>query len=215
MKRGVIFDMDGVLIDNRDVHIEAFVALAKIHNIELSMDTMISHFGKSNSEIFPAIFPNIDFTPELINTLNIEKEEIYRRLYTDVQPVAGLIEMIDYLKSCGIKLAVGSSGPRKNIDFILQKCGISDKFDVIVDGNSVTRAKPDPEIFLVAAQGLGTSPAETLVFEDSFAGIEAAHRAGMECVVLATTFARDKHKQDQHIGVDFTEIMPIIDSIIK
>ena len=86
---------------------------------------------------------------------------------------------------------MGSSGYRANVDFVLDKCHIEPYFTAIVAGDEVTRCKPDPEIYLTAASKLGLKPSECLVFEDAEAGIEAAKRAGMKVVALATTFTRE------------------------
>ena len=104
---------------------------------------------------------------------------------------ARLVELLEELRRRGIRCAVGSSGCRENVDFVLSNCGITDYFSCIVSGDRVTRCKPDPEIYLLAAEGLRLSSAECLVFEDARVGITAARRAGAgRIVALATTLPR-------------------------
>ncbi|MDE6827910.1 MAG: HAD-IA family hydrolase, partial [Alistipes sp.] len=108
------------------------------------------------------------------------------------RPVEGLADLLGRLRAAGIRCAVGSSGCRKNVDFVLEKCGIEGCFDAIVSGDRVTHCKPDPEIYLTAAAALELTPAECVVFEDAKAGIEAARRAGAgRIVALTTTLPRE------------------------
>ena len=101
-------------------------------------------------------------------------------------------ELLERLHAAGIRCAVGSSGCRTNIDFVLEKCGIGGYFDAIVSGDRVSHCKPDPEIYLTAAAALELEPSECVIFEDAKAGIEAARRAGAgRIVTLTTTLSRD------------------------
>jgi beta-phosphoglucomutase len=99
----------------------------------------------------------------------------------------GAAEYIQYIRAKDVKIALGSAS--KNAPLILQRIGISSLFDVIIDGNKVSQAKPDPEVFLRAAEELNVSPPECVVFEDAEAGIEAAHRAGMSAVGIGKATA--------------------------
>ncbi len=209
MIKAVIFDMDGVLVDNRDVHIESFLQWCSLHGVSMNREKVLSYFGMSNDEIFPAVLGRDDLTKEELYNFGQEKEEIYREKFaSEIAPTKGLVDMLDGLKELGIKMAVGSSGMRKNVDFVLEKCGIGDYFEAVVDGDQLTRAKPDPEVFLKAAERLGVAPSETLVFEDSFAGIAAARAAGMKVVALATTFPREQHTDHDALVDDFSQITP-------
>lgn len=107
--------------------------------------------------------------------LGDEKEAIYREIYApEIEPMPGLVALLDKLRDAGIRCAVGSSGCRANVDFVLEKCDIESFFDAKINGDMVTRCKPDPEIYLTAAAALGLAPAECVVFEDAKAG----HRVG-------------------------------------
>lgn len=207
MKKAVIFDMDGVLVDNRDVHVEAFSRWFESKNLVIDKELLFKHFGMSNEEIFPPLLGRNDLTKEQIDVFGQEKETIYREIFeSSIAPTPGLIKILDELKAMGVKIAVGSSGMRKNVDFVLEKCGIASYFDAIIDGDQLHRAKPDPEVFLLGAAAMGVEPADCVVCEDSFAGIQAARSAGMSVVALATTFAQDLHKDYDVIIDDFTQI---------
>ena len=209
MVKGVIFDMDGVLVNNRDAHIEAFVILCRRYGVNMDREQMMPVFGRGNNEILPAVMPREIIDRVGMANLDIEKEEIYRQIYAEsIEPVAGLDGFLHELKSAGCRIAVGSSGPKLNVDFVLEKCGFTELFDVAVNGDMVTRLKPDPDIFLTCALMLGVAPADCVVFEDTFTGLEAARRAGMKVVAVATTFTAERLRAagNDFVINDFTEI---------
>lgn len=210
MIKGVIFDMDGVLVDNRDVHIEAFMIFCRRYSLHLSRQKLMGMFGMGNDEIIPLLLPADLVASKGIEALANEKEQIYRDIFADtICPVKGLTELLADLQSAGIKCAVGSSGQSANVNYVLEKCGIADNFDAIANGDLVTRCKPDPEVFLLAANLLELEPKDCLVFEDSFAGIKAARSASMKVIAMATTFSReelDNGSDNDLIISDFTEI---------
>ncbi len=189
MIKGVIFDMDGVLVDNMAVHQEAFRLYClkfDIHNVAQIIERCT---GMGNDEIMREVFPAEIISQKGIPTLAQEKEALYREIYAPtVKPIAGLVEFLKSLKDKGIKIAVGSSGCRQNVEFVLQACGIAEYFDALVYEELVTKCKPNPEIYLTAIAKLGLSPQECIVFEDAKAGIQAARSAHVARVVgLATT----------------------------
>lgn len=99
----------------------------------------------------------------------------------------GAKELIVALDEAGFQLAVGSSGPPENIEFVLTQLGVKDRFDAIVTGRDVTRGKPDPEVFLTAAKKVGVDPDRCVVVEDAPPGVAAAHAGGMKCIGMAST----------------------------
>lgn len=206
MIKGVIFDMDGVLVDNKNVHIEAFVIFCRRHGIDIDTERLMPLFGMGNDDIIAALFGR-RLPAEDVDRYSKEKEAIYREIFADrIAPTPGLVDLLEGLKRRGVKMAVGSSGMRANVDFVLDKCGIKGYFDAIADGDMITRAKPDPEVFMLAASLLGLPNSECLVFEDSFAGIAAARAAGSPVIALATTFPRERHTDYDMLIDDFTEI---------
>lgn len=210
MIQGVIFDMDGVLVDNTRVHVEAFGIFCRRYGVEGWEQKLSTAFGMGNEDIMRLILPEGIIREKGLSALAAEKEAIYREIYAPaIRPVAGLVELLARLHAAGVPCAVGSSGPRENVDFVLDRCCIRDFFTTIVDSTLVKRCKPDPEIYRTAAAKLGVAPEHCLVFEDAEAGIESARRAGAgHIVALATTLSRDKlltTGADRIIG-DFTEI---------
>ena len=111
---------------------------------------------------------------------------------TRIVPTPGLIDFLDDLKANNIKCAVGSSGPKDNVEFVLDSCKIKEYFEGVANGDMVTKCKPDPEVFLLAAKLIEMNPEECVVIEDSFAGMQAARAANMKIVALATTYSRDE-----------------------
>ena len=192
MLKGVLFDMDGVLVNNLEVHRAAFAEFFRRYGVERSFEELSRVFGKGNDDIMGELMPRDVVERVGIRELGHEKEAIYREIYAPtITPQPGLLTFLDECEAEGLKCAVGSSGYRANVDFVLDKCNIERYFDYAVAGDEVTRCKPDPEIYLTAAAKLGLRADECVVFEDAEAGIEAAKRAGMRVVALATTFNRD------------------------
>ncbi len=190
MLSGAIFDMDGVLVDNMKVHMEAFAEMARRWGVRIDTYSVLGMAGKGNDEIFRLIFPADVVSRVGTGILGDEKEAIYREMYAPrLASAPGLIPFLDELQSNGVRLGVGSSAPIANVDFVLDGLGLRHYFDVVVNVDMVKRAKPDPEIYLRALSELGLPAAECLVFEDALAGIEAARAAGMKTVALSTSIA--------------------------
>ena len=207
MKKAVIFDMDGVLVDNRDIHIDAFEIFCDRHGLKFDRAIILKSFGQVNKQIFENLLGKGTLTDQQIIDYGLEKEDIYREIFDKkIEPAKGLVRFLKSLKERGVKIAVGSSGPLKNVQYVLDRCGIAEYFDAIAHGDIVKNGKPDPEIFLLAAELLGVTPDECIVFEDAFVGIEAANRAGMTIIALATTFPREQLTGYDMLIDDFTEI---------
>ena len=184
--------MDGVLVNNLDVHREAFAEFFRRYGVERTFDELNRHFGRGNDDIMGELMPRDIVERVGIRELGNQKEAIYREIYAPtIKPQEGLIEFLKESEREGLRSAVGSSGFLANVDFVLDKCDIRRYFSTIVAGDQVTKCKPDPEIYLTAAAKLGLEPSECIVFEDAEAGIEAGKRAGMVVVALATTFSRE------------------------
>ena len=147
--------------------------------------------GKRNREIFPILFGR-DMSPAEIEALEDEKEGMYRDLSRGrLEPLAGLVELLDRLDAQGIVAGVATSGPQKNVVHTLAEAGLSDRFRAIARGDQVAHGKPAPDVFLHAAHLIGVDPAECLAFEDAPLGVASARHAGMHCVAVTTTYSRD------------------------
>ena len=194
MIQGIIFDMDGVLVDNDQQHFKAFEIFCRRYGVADWRDKLAALFGMGNRDIMSQLLPPAVIAEKGFDALADEKEAIYREIYAPtIAPGAGLHELLEGLARRGVRCAVGSSGCVANVEFVLGSCGIGKYFDVRVTGDAVTRCKPDPEIYLPAAERLGLAPDRGLVFEVARAGIEAARRAGVRTVVaLATTLTREE-----------------------
>jgi beta-phosphoglucomutase family hydrolase len=209
MLKGLLFDMDGVLVNNLEVHRAAFAEFFRRYGVERSFDELSRVFGKGNDDIMGELMPKEVVERVGIRELGYEKEAIYREIYAPIiEPQPGLLKFLAEAEEAGLRSAVGSSGYRVNVDFVLDKCRIRSYFEAIVAGDEVTRCKPDPEIYLTAAAKLGLKPEECVVFEDAEAGIEAAKRAGIKVVALATTFSREflEGTEADAIVDDFREV---------
>jgi beta-phosphoglucomutase len=185
---GVIFDVDGVLIDSYKAHFDAWVILGRERGFSITEEQFATSFGRTSREAIVEIFGLKDLSPEQIAELDETKEAKYRELLADSFPeLPGAGKLIDALSAAGVRLAVGSSGPPPNVALAVDQLKRREKFQGIVTGQDVTRGKPDPQIFLLAAERIGLPPARCCVIEDAPAGIEAAHRAGMKCVAVTST----------------------------
>lgn len=186
--KAVIFDWDGVVIDSSAQHEHAWEILAKEISKPLPDGHFLLGFGKKNQVIIPEIL-GWATDPTTITSLSNRKEEIYRELVqaSGIHVLPGARELLAALLKAGIPRAIGSSTPRANLDAIFAATGLDAFFDAIACGDDVTHGKPAPDIFLLAAQRLHLPPADCLVIEDAHVGLEAARRAGMETLAVATT----------------------------
>lgn len=209
MLKGLLFDMDGVLVNNLDIHRQAFAEFFRRYGVVRSFDELNRHFGRGNDDIMGELMPREIVERVGIRELGNQKEAIYREIYAPtITPQEGLIKFLEEAEREGLRSAVGSSGFMANVDFVLDKCNIRRFFSATVAGDQVTRCKPDPEIYITAAAKLGLKAEECIVFEDAEAGIEAGKRAGMCVVALATTFSREflKNTDADLIINDFRDI---------
>jgi len=183
----LIFDMDGVLVDNHQFHFEAYFEFGKRQNLDITREGFTQYFGRTNERIMKSLFGD-DISTEDIIAFGAEKEAIYRELYQPfIKPVDGLPEFLQIVYDRGIPIALATSAPQENVKFTLQETGLEKYFGVITDSSMVTRGKPDPQVYLITAEKLGVDPADCIVFEDSIPGIKAATIAGMHVIGVATT----------------------------
>jgi beta-phosphoglucomutase family hydrolase len=184
--RAFIFDMDGTLVDNMRFHTEAWGKLLRENGVEMNAhDFLVKTAGKTNREILPDVFGAI--SDERIAELAARKEALYRESFLPARKtIAGALEFLEAAKNLGVKMAVATAAPQENVEFILDGLNLRKYFDAITTADDVTRGKPDPEIFLKSAEKLGVEPRACLVFEDALGGFEAARRAAMKSIGIAT-----------------------------
>lgn len=188
MIRAVIFDLDGVLVTTDELHYLAWKELADELGITtFTKEDNIRQRGVSRMASLEIVLEKTPqkYTDEQKLELADKKNSIYVKSLENLSPddlLAGVKDFIAFLKNKGVKTAIGSAS--KNTPMILSKTGIADDFDAISCGLDTTKSKPDPEVFLIAAQKLGLNPTECVVIEDSDAGIQAAKAGGMYAVAV-------------------------------
>ena len=186
--RAVLFDMDGVLVDSHDAHLRSWRRLAAENDLPFDAPAFVRGFGRKSREIITGWWPGRAGDAE---RLAARKEDLYRAdVRRQFPPGDGAAELVRALAAAGYRLAVASSGPPQNVVLVLDALGVADRFDAVVTGEDVTRGKPDPEVFLAAAQRLGVPPARCLVVEDAPLGVRAAHRGGMAALAVLSTGRR-------------------------
>ena len=187
-KLGVIFDMDGVLVDSYRAHFASWNVMLAEHGRAVTEAEFVTTFGRTSREIIAALWPDGRLSDGQIAALDARKEEAFREILAREFPAmpgaAGLLRSLDV---DGFALAIGSSGPPENVELVLDRLGLRRLFRAVVTGMDVTRGKPDPQVFLLAAQRLGIPAARCVVVEDAPPGIAAARAAGMASVGLAST----------------------------
>lgn len=185
---GVIFDMDGVLVDSYRAHWQSWHFMADELGKGLTEEQFISTFGRTSREIIAEHWGAGCLTPEEIAEFDRRKEALYRELVaSDFPAMEGATELIRALAASGFKLAVGSSGPPENVALAVDRLVAGQFFNTLVTGRDVTRGKPDPQVFLLAAERMGVAPADCAVIEDAPVGIAAANAAGMASIALLST----------------------------
>ena len=183
----VIWDLDGVIADTAPFHFLAWQRIARDRGITFTEIDFKQTFGKRNPEIIAEKF-SPGLTSAEIETLSIHKEEIFRRIAKQsIKPFPGVLNLLLSLKSAMWKMALASSTPAENIRLIVGALGIAGLFDTVVSDKDVSRGKPDPEGFLLAASRLEVLPIDCVVIEDAVAGVRAAKAAGMKCIAVINT----------------------------
>jgi len=182
---GVIWDMDGTLVDTAELHFQAWSETAKEMNLPFGRADFAATFGKRNPEILRQLYGN-RFSDEEIAHWGHRKEEHYKAAARrqGVEPLPGVRRLLQGLRDAGFKQAVGSSAPRGNLDLILKLTKLESSFDALVSMEDTQRGKPDPQVFLVAAERLRVPPERCMVVEDAVAGVQAAKKGGMKCIAV-------------------------------
>ncbi len=191
MVRGVIFDMDGVLVASGPAHAASWRLLARRHGIELSEERFRESFGRPSRDIVRMIWGE-DLSDEQVRRIDEEKERIYRDLISGIVPLSiGAREVLQALSRAGFVLAVATSGPPENLELVLRETGLGRYFAATVHGFDVRHGKPAPDCFLLAAERAGLVAGACVVVEDAPVGIQAAKAAGMRAIALAGTHPRE------------------------
>ncbi len=184
----IIFDMDGVLVDTYHAHFESWRVVAAEEGLSFTEAQFAPTFGRTSREVIAALWAEGRYDEAQIAALDDRKEAAFRRIIQDSFPaMPGVMELLTALDAAGFKLAVGSSGPPENVNLVIDELNARPLFGAVVTGTDVTRGKPDPQVFLIAAARLGIPPERCAVIEDAPAGITAAKAANMLPVGIAST----------------------------
>ncbi|MHA8076465.1 beta-phosphoglucomutase [Aquirufa sp. TARAVU-A1A] len=212
MYKACLFDLDGVLVDTAIYHFQAWKNLGKQFGYELTEEQNEQLKGVSRVESLNKIldWANYSATQEQKSAWLIEKNEDYLRLISNMNPseiLPGVLDFLQQIKDLGYKIALGSAS--KNAEIILEKTGLMPWFDLIIDGNKVSKSKPDPEVFLKGAEGLGLAAETCIVFEDAQAGVEAAKAGNMKAIGIgeAETLSLADKIIPNFVGVKAAELL--------
>ncbi len=203
-KLSVIFDMDGVVVNNFYYHQKAWELFCQKYNLRFGDDFRTKVFGGTNHDHLRVFFGR-ELSENEIAIYATEKEQIYRTIYkSHIEPVRGLPDFLAKLKHDRVPIALATSSPGENVEFVLSNTGLKGYFQIILDAASVKHGKPDPEIYLETAKTLGAQPSKCIVFEDSNPGIKSARSAGMKVIGLTTTLKMNELKDVDLVIPDFT-----------
>jgi len=196
MKKVVIFDMDGVMIDSEPLWDKTETILLSRRGIDYNpsyRDKIIGLNQNDSGKLLKETFKLEETVKELLD----ERISILLQLYErELKPMQGLLPLLNVLEESGFLLAVASSSPYRVIRFVLDKLALSNFFRVVISGDFVELGKPKPDIYLLAAKELGVNPAECIVIEDSINGLKSAKAAGMLCIAVP-----DKRLNQKEFGV--------------
>lgn len=215
-KKAFIFDLDGVIVDTAKYHFIAWQKLAQELGIDFTPEHNEQLKGVSRQQSLEIILNigNATATNEQKTKWLTQKNDEYLSYISQINQseiLGGVLPVLDYIKSKNQKIVLGSAS--KNARLILEKTGIMPYFDAIIDGNDVSKAKPDPEVFALGAQKVGIEPENCIVFEDSIAGIQAANIAGMTSIGIGE---KDILNEADYIFNDFNHIeVEFIDTLIN
>ena len=206
----VIFDWDGVVIDSHVQHKASWERLAARYDLPLPEDHFVRSFGKRNEEIIPEILGWATEPVEIQHWADLKEASYREQLRQDgCEPLSGVRDLLESLCEVGIPCSVGSSTPKENILCAMALCGIAEYFQAITAAEDVTRGKPAPDVFVLAAERVQADPNRCVVIEDSLAGIEAGGASGAFVIGVATTNPLEQlHRADlalhrlDEIGID-------------
>jgi beta-phosphoglucomutase len=206
---GIIFDMDGVLVDSYQAHFTAWERTMKRHGLTMTEEQFASSFGQTNAEIFASLYP--EMAANRIPELSDEKEAAYRDIIASNFPAMdGASELIADLSRAGAKLAIGSSGPPQNVRAVLDVIPGGKYIQATTSSSDVTRSKPAPDVFLKAADKLELPPGRCVVVEDAPVGVRAGKAAGCAVVGLTGTVPGERLAEADLVVASLRELSPEI-----
>ncbi len=188
--KAVIWDMDGVIADTAHYHLRAWQEALQKRGVNFTEETFRESFGQRNDTIIGKVLGQ-GVSPEEVKAISDEKEASFRQaIRQHIRALPGVIELMNSLARNGFSLALASAAPMENIRLLTEGLGIDRLFQGIVSAEDVAEGKPNPQVFLLAAERLGVKPENCIVIEDAVAGVAAAKRAGMRCLAVTNTHPR-------------------------
>lgn len=182
--RGIVFDFDGVIVDSHPVHkrawkkfLESVGRTVSESQLEFVLD------GRKREDILRHFLGELE--PEQMVEYGLRKERFFRDEAAEVQPIEGFLDFLRDLQRAQVALAIASSASKSRLTFLLDRLKLKPYFEVVITADEVRHGKPDPAVFLRAAQDLGVRPSELLVFEDAVSGVKAATSVGMACIAVS------------------------------
>lgn len=204
--RGVIWDMDGVIVDTGPLHFQAWQEVFRKRGVEFSPEDFRHTFGLRNDIIILHVLKR-ESTDREIAAIFLEKEALFlQEAAGKLHPFPGVVELMASLARSGFQQALATSAPRENVELVLSTLGIGHFFAARVTEKDVLRGKPNPEVFLEAARRLGLPPERCLVIEDAVGGVRGARAAGMKVVAVTNTNPRDDLKEANLVVDSLTEL---------
>ncbi len=199
MSKGVIFDMDGTMINNMMVHHRAWQRKLSEMGLDMTIEEVKEKIHGINEEILARLFGD-RFTPEQRKQIAWEKEAAYREIFKpELKLIDGLPAFLDHLQANQVPMAIGTAAPPENADFVMDELQLRPYFAGVFHSKSVTKGKPDPEIFEKAAASMGLKASDCLIFEDSITVAEAAQLSGARAIIVTTTHDQEEFAHFDHI----------------
>lgn len=187
MKKGIIFDMDGTIVDSLPYHYKAWKIFFKENKVENFSERLKDYKGGGTLDLLIAVYGD-KYSRKELKIMTDDKEIIFREIYkNNVVPIMGFMDMFELIKSKKILVGIASNAIRKNVKMILSELKIYEKFDSIICGDEVKRGKPDPEMFDETIDRFNLKKEECLIFEDSVEGVSAAVNSRVDVVGITSS----------------------------
>lgn len=207
MIKGVIFDMDGVLTDNKEQDFTAWKRVFADFGLDLNFERYKSFTGmKGEAIVLKYIKPEAGEEEATMLTRRKEEYFIEEIKKTKIEPMKGVVRFLNNLKENNIKMGIGTAAMEFKAYAILEELGIKDFFEILVSAEKVKKGKPDPETYLKVAEYLNLKPEECIVIEDAPNGIEAAKNGGIKCIAITSTHKKSELQQADKIIDSFDEL---------
>ena len=209
-KRAILWDLDGTIVNTYAGHLQTWESALEAFGFQLDRALFVEQFGRNNASLLPALL-GFEPEPDLMTKIIETKERLFLQISAEwITLVPGVISWLKAAAEMNYLQAIASSAPMDNIRAMLAVHNLEGYFATVVSGSNLP-AKPEPDVFLRAAEVLQVTKENCLVMEDSVAGVAGARRAGMRCIAVTTTWPRSKLSQADFVVEDFT--MPFIETL--